>query len=108
MSEELFDVFPQKAESVVATLAGLFRHQENHQVCNVLDNAKARIEQTDYDNWNGGTDIFTLFLDLPINVFAPIEPELLKFENVIAGKLPSVLRNMGNTILRDVTIRPIL
>ena len=47
-------VFPQSAEAVVATLTELFRHQGNHLACDVLENAKARIEETGYDNWDGG------------------------------------------------------
>lgn len=102
------DKFPENVESIVATLVSLFRHQENHAVCEILDNATSRIEMTDYDNWDGGTEYFTLFLDLPLKVFAPIEPRLSEWENTIADKLSRVLRNMGNTQLNNVTISPIL
>ena len=108
MSDEAPMVFPQSAEAVVATLTELFRHQGNHLACDVLENAKARIEETGYDNWDGGQYLFTLFLDLPLKVFAPIEPDVSRMEKVISGKLPSVLRNTGNTLLREVAISPIL
>jgi hypothetical protein len=44
--------------------------------CEVFENAKARIEETGYDNWNGGTYLSTLFLDLPLKVFALIKPDV--------------------------------
>jgi hypothetical protein len=108
MSDDAPVAFPQSADAVVATLTELFRHQGNRLACEVLENAKARIEETGYDNWNAGTYLFTLFLDLPLKVFAPIEPDVSRMEKVIAGKLTSVLRNTGNAWLREVTISPIL
>lgn len=108
MSDDAPIGFPKSADAVVATLVELFRHQGNRLVCDVLDNAKARIEETGYDNWDGGTYFFTLFLDLPLKAFALVEPEVSRLEKVIAGKLTTVLRNTGNTRLREVTIGPIL
>ena len=108
MNDEPPMVFPKSAEAVAATLTELFRHQGNHLACEVLENAKPRIEETGYDNWDGGLYLFTLFLDLPLKVFAPIEPDVSQMEKVIAEKLPSVLRNTGNTLLREVAISPIL
>ncbi|HYE32146.1 MAG TPA: toll/interleukin-1 receptor domain-containing protein [Methylomirabilota bacterium] len=108
MSDQKPEAFPQSAEAVVAALTELFRHQGNRSVCEVLENAKARIEETGYDNWNGGTDIFTLFLDLPLRVFAPIEPEIDRLEKAIGGKLSSVVRNTRNKWLNQVAISPIL
>jgi TIR domain len=100
--------FPQSAEAVAATLTELFRHQKNHAACNVLENAKPRIEETGYDNWDGGIYLFTLFLDLPLKVFALIESDVPKLEKLVSGKLSTVLRNTGNLYLKTVAISPIL
>jgi hypothetical protein len=108
MSDQKPDAFPQRAEAIVAALIELFRHQGNRPACEVLENAKARIEETGYDNLDGGTDIFTLFLDLPLKVFAPIEPDIDRLEKTIGGKLSSVVRNTGNKWLNQATISPIL
>ena len=102
------DEFLERKESIVPTLLSLFRHQGNHAVCEILDNATSRIDMTDYDNWDGGTEYYTLFLDLPLKLFAPIEPSLPEWETAIADKFPRVWRNMGNTTLNNVEISPIL
>jgi hypothetical protein len=108
MSNQETNVLPQSANAVAAALAEVFRHQKNSSACEVLENAKVRIEETGYDHWDGGTDLYTLFLDLPLKVFAPIEPNIESLEKTIAGKLSSVVRSTGNKWLRDVTISPIL
>ena len=101
-------VFPQSAEAVVATLTELFRNQGNHSACEVLENAKVRIEETGYDNWDGGQYFFTLFLDLPMKVFAHIESDVTKMEKLIAGKFAKELPATGNTFLQEVAIRPVM
>lgn len=100
--------FPISADAVVATLTELFRLQKNQAACQVLDNAEARIEETGYDGLDGGQYYFTLFLDLPLKLFAPMEAEKSGLEKLIAKKIPSVLRNTGNTWLSEVAISPIL
>ncbi len=108
MNEEAPMAFPKSAEVVVATLTELFRNQGNHLACEVLENAKTRIEETGYDNWDGGQYFFTLFLDLPMKVFAHIESDVPKMEKLIAGKFATVLPAAGNTFLQEVAIRPIM
>jgi hypothetical protein len=63
---------------------------------------------TSYDNLDGGQYYFTLFLDLPLSLFARVEAEVSRLEKLIAKKLPTVLRNPGNMWLREVAISPIL
>lgn len=108
MSDQNPDAFPQRADAVVAALTELFRHQRNRPACEVLENARGRIEETEYDNWNGGTYSYALFLDVPLKVFAPIEPEIERLEQIIGAKLSSVVKNTGNKLLNQVTISPIL
>lgn len=100
--------FPRSADAVVATLTELFRLQKNNAVCEVIENAKARIEETGYDGLDGGQFYFTLFLELPLRLFARIDPEVSRLEKIISKKIPTVLRNMGNMWLSEVAISPIL
>ncbi|MGA2542721.1 MAG: toll/interleukin-1 receptor domain-containing protein [Verrucomicrobiota bacterium] len=108
MREETPMQFPQSDDAVVTTLLELFRNQGNRMACEILENAKARIEETDYDQWDGGQYLFTLFLDLPIKLFARIESDVPKMEKLIAGKLEKVLPTSGNRWLRYVAIKPVM
>ena len=108
MSEAEPEKFHLSSETVVATLVELFRAQGNRVACDVLENAKARIEETGYDNWDGGQYLFTLVLELPMKVFAHVESDVPKTEKFIAGKFAKVLPPAGNQWLREVAIRPVL
>ena len=101
------DKLPFNADSVVATLASLFHHQQKKTMVKILKTAKATIEDAEYDNWDGGTYYYTLCLDIAIELFALIESSLSKYEKEIESKLHVVLRGTGNHILNKVIIRPI-
>lgn len=100
--------FYLSAETLVATLAELFRAQGNLVACEALENANARIEETGYDNWDGGQYFYTLVLELPMKVFAHVESDVPKMEKLISGKFAKVLPPTGDQFLREVAIRPVL
>lgn len=99
--------FPKAVEDLVATLADLYRHQGQSDIVELLESANARIEQIDYDNWNGGTYTYELMLDVPVSVFATVEPNLPDIEKGISSKLAIICRNLGNDHLDSVTITPL-
>ena len=104
MPEEFF----QSPETIIESLIQIFKHQNKLETVDLLENSEAKIEQTDYDNWNGGTYIFALFLNIPLKLFAHLESRIDQFEEAISKKLASVLRDTGNLHLGRVVIAPIL
>lgn len=108
MSEVARQIFHLSTETVVATLLELFRAQGNRVACEVLENSKSKIEETGYDDWDNGTYLFTLVLELPMKIFAHVESDVPKMEKLIAGKFSKVLPPAGNQWLREVAIRPVL
>jgi hypothetical protein len=101
-------VFPVEPARVVATVAHLLRLQGQIELAAILAKATARIEETGYDIWNGGTYFHTLHLDVPVALFAQIEPTVADVERAIAEKVQSVLRNTGSDVLNQVVIGPTL
>jgi hypothetical protein len=99
--------FPVPAADVVATLAEIFRHQGQSDAADVLERASAHIEQTDFDNWNGGTYTWALRLEIPVALFATIEPRLSGIEKDISAKLTYFDRSHPNDHLGGTTISPI-
>lgn len=100
-------VFPMAAEDVVATLAEFFQHQGRSDIVELLDNASAHLEQTDYDNWNGGTYTYGLMLDVPVPIFANVEPNLDEVEKIVSEKLSTICRGYSNDHLNSATISPL-
>lgn len=96
--------FPVPAERVIATVAKLFRLQGQPDLAEVLAAADARIEAMGSDF---GVMYYSLFLDVPVTLFAAIEPKLGEVESGIEAKLKSAIR-YPHDVLSKVVISPIL
>jgi hypothetical protein len=100
--------YPIEADRVAAMLAGLFEAQGDRELAQVLRSAAASIEQTGYDNWNEGTYFYTLYLELPVPIYARVEPDLPRVEETLSAKLRTALRGQGDHVLSSSVITPAL
>ena len=91
----------------MATLADIFRHQGRGEILELLENAHARFDETEYDNWNGGTYTWALRLEVPVPLFAALEPNLEAVEKEVGSKLSYLNRLYPNDHVGEVTITPI-
>lgn len=98
--------FTKRTDAIVKTLSEIFSAQKNQDYVKILDASSPIIEEMEYDNWNGGTYYYALYLEVPVEVFAEIESKLTKHEQEIESKLQLVFRGTDNYILNRVIIRP--
>src|SRR5439155_9105866 len=96
--------FPKPVAEVVTTLADIFRHQRQTEIVEMLESAHAWFDNTEYDNWNGGTYTWALHLEVPVPIFVSVEPRLSKIEKEIGEKLAYFGRSYANDHLSQVTI----
>ena len=99
--------YPRSASEVVTTLEELFINQQKPELAELLESAVAYIEQTDYDNWNGGTYTWALRLEIPVSIYAKFESSLEAVESQISKKLGLLDRIYPRDHLSEVTILPI-
>jgi hypothetical protein len=99
--------FPKPVAEVLATLIEIFRYQKRTEITELLQNAHAWFDNTDFDNWNGGTYAWTLRLEVPVQLFASTEPRLSEIEKEILAKLGIFNRLNTNNQLGEVSISPI-
>jgi len=99
--------FPLAAADVVATADEIFRRQKRSEIVEVLESANAHFDGVGYDNWNGGTYSWALRLEVPIGIFASIEPQLASIEKDIKDKLSYLNRLYPSDHLSEVTVSPI-
>jgi len=98
--------FPKPVAEVVTTLADIFRHQGRTGTVELLERAHAWFDNVDYDNWNGGTYSWAFRLEVPVSVFASIEPHLPDVEKEILTKLAYCGRLFPNDPITAVTVSP--
>lgn len=96
--------YPKTATEVVETLSELFEYQGQRDVSEILRSAQSRIEHAYSDDWNHGTEYFTLYLEVPIALFARIEPQLDKLQETIQSKLTRLFGDDRGFILNRIVI----
>lgn len=78
-------------EQTLATVHDLLRAERLDEAAALLRRCPASAEQVGYDNWNGGTDIYEVRLELPPSEFARLGTRCSQLEEQIAARLKTVL-----------------
>src|ERR1035441_3881747 len=96
--------FPKSVTEVVSTLIEIFNYQHRTEVLELLNSSSARFDDIEYDNWNGGTTTWALRLEVPVPIFAAVEPHLSGVEQEIKSKLGCFQRLFPNDPIGEVPI----
>jgi hypothetical protein len=99
--------YPKPISEVVATLAEIFRHQGRSEFLELIENAHARFEEINSDDWNGGKTKWALRLEVPVHLFAAVEPQLAMVEHEVLTKLSYLARQHPVDQVREVSVTPI-
>ena len=91
-------------EGILRTLAQIYAMQGARREVAVLAKSKAEVEQTDYDNWNGGTYGNCLTLRLPSAHYAQIEADRDAIEQDLMKRMEPLLRGYQNESINSVII----
>ena len=84
------------AETILSTLAHLFAHEGKAREVAVLAHAKGEIKQTGYDNWDGGTYEYTLFLSVSLTLYVQITEVKSQCEEALRDKAMPLLGEREN------------
>jgi hypothetical protein len=91
-------------DAFLAKVAGLLKLQNLNIEAKIVASAKGRIEQTDYDNWDGGTAIHTIYLKVPTVSYSEIMLDVENIQKAILDKARFVLRTHQGDGIGSVVI----
>ena len=97
-------IIPDEIEGILRTVAQVYAMQGNRREVAILAKSKAEVEQTDYDNWNGGTYGYRLILRIPPAHYVQIETEREKIEKDILERMDPLLQGFSNASINSVLI----
>jgi hypothetical protein len=83
-------------EKILGTLASLFSEEGKTREVAVLAMSKARIEQTNYDNWNGGQYGYTVYLEVPETLYTQLVDQHSEVEKILQEKVCNICRLYEN------------
>lgn len=95
-------------EPLIATMARIFAAEGKAREVAVLASAKPQIEQTDYDNWNGGMYGYSIYLQVPPSIYFQLGEDRETIEKSLLEKSGPILRPFLNEWLKEFLIVPLL
>jgi len=98
--------FADRSQPIVKALAAIARHQGAELDYRVLSQATASLIKTGYDNWDGGTDLYSLILKVPLVLYADIEAHQEALERSILERIKPLVRTEYGNCVSEVVIAP--
>jgi AbiJ N-terminal domain 3/Abortive infection C-terminus len=80
-------------EEALATVHALLRSEEMVEAAALVRTYQAHAEQTGYDNWNGGTEIWEVQFSVPASEYARLGAKRSQLEEQISARLKTVLES---------------
>ncbi|OZY52396.1 abortive infection family protein [Pseudomonas lundensis] len=81
----------EQIEQILATVHALLRAEGMIEAAAIVRDYPAHIEQTGYDNWNGGTNIWDVQFKLPAQEYARLGAKRSQLEEQITARLRTAI-----------------
>lgn len=98
--------FRERAGQLVRTAKHIAELRGADSEASVLAQSSASLIESHFDNWNGGTDYYTLTLEIPVAVYARIEDERERIESGILRRVSDLIRTEAGVGISQVVISP--
>lgn len=98
--------FEKDIDLLMQNVARLYAYEGNAKFVSILSYANVSAVQTGYDNWDGGTDIYTVYIEVPQPIYLEISSELDAVSKAIEEKLGTFMHRYHQTGYDGIVISP--
>lgn len=96
----------QDFKSLVDTVKSIAVADNDENLLSILSRSEISIEQTSYDNWNGGIYFYTVYLRLDVQRFIEIKSDIHIWEELLEKSFVLPIRHLENEAISKITILP--
>lgn len=93
-------------ELLLHTVKEIAKADNAEEVVELLTNSQLSIQQTGYDNWNGGTYGYTVYVTVDVKTFIRIRDRVELLEKDIDSRFSLAIRHIDNENIERVSIIP--
>ena len=94
--------FEKDIELILQNVARLYAYEGDAKIVSILANGQFTAYQSGYDNWDGGTYIYSVTIALPHHIYSEILPEQEELSKSISEKIQQFLHSYSNTWLGTI------
>ncbi|MDB9493262.1 hypothetical protein PN441_19650 [Spirulina major CS-329] len=93
-------------DRLIQNIARMYATEGNAKLVSILANAKIKAKITGYDNWNGDTDLYTIYIDIPRHIFTEIQNEIEYITEQLTEKFSVFIHHYDCTWIERIHIAP--
>jgi hypothetical protein len=94
-------------EEILETVMRMLNSAGDAEAASLVRTGRCRFEQTGYDNWDGGTHIYTLFIEIAPETYAVLDDRRETLEKQITERLISTVEQL-TTDWYSAKLRPLI
>ena len=87
MAQQYYEIY-SNFSPVFNTANVLMRGRGYNEICDIIADSQILVVNTDYDNWNGGTYGYTVYVNLPVT----------KYSTLTSDKIAEAERQLGESL----------
>lgn len=96
----------EEFKGLVYTVNEIVKADKSDALFGLFSNAQITIEQTNYDNWNGGTYGYTIYFVIDVKIFIKIKDEISDTETLLLDTFNLAIRHLENERIEKISLVP--
>lgn len=96
----------QEFKGLIETVRKIAESSNEDNILSILERSEISIEQTGYDNWNGGIYYYTIYLKVDVQKFIDLKDDVNKWEELLEKSFSLPIRHLENEGIAKVSIIP--
>jgi hypothetical protein len=93
-------------KSLIYTVTEIAKADNMDVLVELLLNSQITIEQTEYDNWNGGTSGYTIYFVVDLKVFLAVKDQITEIERLLLDNFYLATRHLENERIVKISFVP--
>jgi hypothetical protein len=97
---------PDELRKIIYTVSELLKADKEEELYKILDTSEVNIEESSYDNWNGGMYFYTIYLNVNVETFVKIRDKIEKIEADLLSRFEIGTRHLEYEVVSSIRIVP--
>ena len=97
---------PEELRKITYTVSELLKADKEEELYDIINSADISIEETGYDNWNGGIYFYTVYMNVNVETFVKVRDKIEKIEADLLSRFEIGTRHLESEIVSSIRIVP--
>lgn len=96
----------EEISKIIYTVSQLLKADGESALSSMINDSEINIEETGYDNWDGGIYFFTVYINIDVDSFVKIRDRIEKIEADLLARFEIGTRHIESEVISNVRIVP--